>query len=410
MGLRVLASPEGYYLVEHATLSMNRGVFFAILGAAHSLNHSLFLVLPPLLQNIASSLGVSFQTLGLVATVTFFIFGMGALVGGPLSDAIGSVKVTRISIGFAGASSLLFLVSRDVYTFAAAMFLMALWASFYHPTANKLIAQAFRENTGNAMGIHNAAGNLGQILTPTVAFFLGIMVDWRFSFVFFGLLSIVTALVMGRIRLEEERFTTGRRLAIAEFLRLPGFWQILLFNALVGFIFRGVEVFFPTFLSLGRGYTGEFAAVSNSLILAFGTAGQLIGGRGSDRVGPTKVILLAASGILCSLLILLLAPTNLFFVTAFALIYGIAVFAHQPSMTLLVSRVTPLNLMGLSFGVMFFFSFGLGSVGAVVCGWLTDAYGVEAAFWLNAVVAAALLAVTLLIYRTFRGYGGGSGS
>jgi MFS family permease len=388
---------------------MNRGVVFAILGAAHSLNHSLFLVLPPLLQVIASSLGVSFQTLGLVATVTFFIYGTGALVGGPLSDAIGSVKVTRISIGFAGASSLLFLVSRDVYTFAAAMFLMALWASFYHPTANKLIAQAFRENTGNAMGIHNAAGNLGQVLTPTVAFFLGILVDWRFSFVFFGLLSIVTALVMDRIRLEEERFTAERRLAIAEFLRLPGFWQILLFNALVGFIFRGVEVFFPTFLSLGRGYTGELAAASNSLILAFGTAGQLIGGRGSDRVGPTKIILLAASGILCSLLILLLAPTDLFFVTAFALIYGISVFAHQPSMTLLVSRVTPLHLMGLSFGVMFFFSFGLGSVAAVVCGWLTDAYGVEAAFRLNAVVAAALLAVTLLIYRTFRGYGGGSG-
>ncbi|HIH88907.1 TPA: hypothetical protein HA344_06845, partial [Candidatus Bathyarchaeota archaeon] len=51
---------------------MNRDlVTFSILGAAHSLNHSLFLVLPPLLGNIATSLNVSYQTLGLVATVTF---------------------------------------------------------------------------------------------------------------------------------------------------------------------------------------------------------------------------------------------------------------------------------------------------------------------------------------------------
>jgi MFS family permease len=390
---------------------MNRDVVaFTILGAAHSLNHSLFLVLPPLLQNIASSLGVSFQTLGLVATVTFFIYGTGALVGGPLSDAIGSVKVTRISIGFAGASSLLFLVSKEIYTFSAAMFLMALWASFYHPTANKLIAQAFRENTGNAMGIHNAAGNLGQVLTPTVAFFLGVLVDWRFSFIFFGLLSIGTALVMDRIKLEEEHFVPEKRLAITEFLRVPNFWQILLFNALVGFIFRGVEVFFPTFLSLGRGYTGELAAVSNSLILAFGTAGQLIGGRGADRIGPTKILLFAASGVLASLLILLMVPTSFFVVVAFTLVYGVSVFAHQPSMTSLVSRVTPRHLMGLSFGVMFFFSFGLGSVAAVVCGWLTDVYGVEFAFWLNALVAVALLAVTLLIFRTFRDFRRGSGS
>ncbi len=86
---------------------MSRGaVTFGLLGAAHSLNHSLFLVLPPLLGNIASGLGVGFQTLGLVATVTFFIYGTGALVGGPLSDMIGSVKVARISIGLAGLSSL----------------------------------------------------------------------------------------------------------------------------------------------------------------------------------------------------------------------------------------------------------------------------------------------------------------
>jgi MFS family permease len=381
---------------------MNRDlVTFGLLGAAHSLNHSLFLVLPPLLGNIAQGLGVSFQTLGFVATATFLIYGTGALAGGPLSDMIGSVKVARISVGLAGVSSLLFLVCRDIYTFSAAMFLMALWASFYHPTANKLLAQAYPETTGNAMGIHNAAGNAGQVLTPTVAFLLGVLVDWRFSFIFFGVLSMGTAFLMDRISIEEDAPTGRKKLAIGEFLRIPNLWQLLLFNALVGFIFRGVEVYFPTYLRLGEGYSGEFAAIGSSLILFFGIAGQLIGGRGSDKVGPTKIVLGSVVVVLASLLLLLLAPTSYPVVVAFTFLYGVAVFAHQPSMTSLISRVTPRSLMGLSFGVMFFFSFGVGSIAAAVLGWLTDGYGVVYAFWANAIVAVALLGLTLLIYRTF---------
>jgi predicted MFS family arabinose efflux permease len=390
---------------------MNRDIVtFSILGAAHSLNHSLFLVLPPLLSNIAQNLGVSFQTIGLVATVTFLIYGTGALAGGPLSDMIGSVKVARISIGLAGVSSLLFLICREIYVFSAAMFIMALWASFYHPTANKLIAQAFPKTTGNAMGIHNAAGNAGQVLTPTVAFLLGVLIDWRFSFIFFGVLSIGTALIMNRITIEEDAPTGMKKLEIGEFLKIPNLWMLLLFNAFIGFIFRGVEVYFPTFLRLGEGYTGEFAAIGSSLILFFGIAGQLIGGRGSDKFGPTKIILGAVSFVFVSLLLLLMLPTSFYSVVVFTFIYGVAVFAHQPSMTNLISRVTPRRLMGLSFGVMFFFSFGVGSIAAAVLGWLTDGYGVVYAFWANAVVAAALLLLTLLIYRTFRNVSPASGN
>ncbi len=52
-----------------------------LLGLAHSLNHSLFLVLPPLLDDISRDLGTSFQTIGLASTVAFFLYGLGSLVG-----------------------------------------------------------------------------------------------------------------------------------------------------------------------------------------------------------------------------------------------------------------------------------------------------------------------------------------
>ena len=368
-----------------------------LLGVAHSLNHSLFLVLPPLLDNITTDLGASFSTMGLIGTLTFLTYGSGALIGGPLSDRLGSLKVARISIGLGGVMTVLFLFADSVFVFGAGMFLMALWASFYHPTANGLIAKAFTENTGGAMGTHNAAGNLGQVLTPTVAYYLGVTFNWRLSFVFFGALSVATATFLSRIEVDEGE-VSGESQSYLEFVKTPGLWIILIYNVFVGFLFRSVDLFFPSFLSAEKGYTGGLAAIANSAILLLGVAGQLLGGRGSDRLGQTKTLLIASAGMALSLVLLMVLPTGTLGVALFILLYGVSMFGHQPTVTSMVSRLSPRHMMGLAYGVMFFSAFGVGSLSTTVTGYLADKYSLTAAFWLNAGVGVALLAVSVLIY------------
>lgn len=367
-----------------------------LLGVAHSLNHSLFLVLPPLFTTIADDLDASFGTIGFISTITFLTFGSGALIGGPLSDRIGSLRVAQISIGLGGLMSVIFLFANNVTIFGIGMFLMALWASFYHPTTNGLIAKAFPENTGGSMGIHNAAGNFGQVFTPTVAFFLGMTFNWRLSFVFFGAMSVLTALLLNRIEVNEgsmERNTTG----YLEFIKTPGLWIVLLFNVIVGSLFRSVDLFFPSFLSTEKLYTGGLAAIANSMILFFGVIGQLAGGRGSDRYGSQRVLLLASGGMVASLLLLLVLPTNIA-VPFFVFLYGVSMFGHQPTVTALVSKLSPRNLMGLAYGVMFFSAFGVGSISTSISGWLADTYSLTAVFWVNAGLSVVLLLISVVIY------------
>ena len=368
-----------------------------LLGVAHSLNHSLFLVLPPLLDNITTDLGASFSTMGLIGTLTFLTYGSGALIGGPLSDRLGSLKIVRISIGLGGVMTVLFLFADSVFVFGAGMFLMALWASFYHPTANGLIAKAFTENTGGAMGTHNAAGNLGQVLTPTVAYYLGVTFNWRLSFVFFGALSVATAAFLSRIEVDEGE-VSGESQSYLEFIKTPGLWIILIYNVFVGFLFRSVDLFFPSFLSAEKGYTGGLAAVANSAILLLGVAGQLLGGMGSDRLGQTKTLLIASAGMALSLVLLMVLPTGTLGVALFILLYGVSMFGHQPTVTSMVSRLSPRHMMGLAYGVMFFSAFGVGSLSTTVTGYLADKYSLTAAFWLNAGVGVALLVVSVIIY------------
>jgi len=367
-----------------------------LLGVAHSLNHSLFLVLPPLITVIAKDLGASFSSIGFISTLTFLTYGTGALIGGPLSDKLGSLQVARLSIGLAGLMSLVFLVADNVVIFGVGMFLMALWASFYHPTANGLIAKAFPDNTGGSMGIHNAAGNLGQVVTPTLAFFLGVRFGWRISFVFFGVMSMTTALLLDRIEVNEgdlERNPMG----YWEFLKTPGLWIVLLYNIVVGGLFRSIDLFFPTFLSTEKQYTGALAAVANSMILFFGVIGQLAGGKSSDKMGSQKVLLIATLGMVISLVLLMTLPSSLA-VPLFVALYGVAMFGHQPTVTNLISKLSPRNMMGLAYGLMFFSAFGIGSISTSITGRIADAYGLTVAFWMNTGLSVALLLISILIY------------
>ena len=367
-----------------------------LLGVAHSLNHSLFLVLPPLMTTIADDLNTSFGTIGIISTITFLTYGTGALIGGPLSDRIGSLKVAQISIGLGGLMSVVFLFANNVYVFGAGMFLMALWASFYHPTANGLIAKAFPENTGGSMGVHNAAGNFGQVFTPTAAFFLGITFSWRISFVFFGAMSVLTALLLNRIDVNEGSMERNN-MGYLEFIKTPGLWIVLLYNIIVGSLFRSVDLFFPSFLSTEKMYTGGLAAIANSMILFFGVLGQLAGGRGSDRYGSQRVLLITTAGMVVSLGLLMVLPTNIA-VPLFVFLYGVSMFGHQPTVTNLVSRLSPRNMMGLAYGVMFFSAFGVGSISTSITGWLTDTYSLTTAFWFNTGLSIILMIISGVIY------------
>jgi MFS family permease len=368
-----------------------------LLGLAHSLNHSLFLVLPPLLDDISKDLGASFQTIGAASTVAFFLYGLGALVGGPLSDRIGHVRVASVSTGLAGAATVVFLLPGGLTSFTAGLWVVAIAASLYHPTANTLIAKLFPVNTARSMGIHGASGSVGQMFTPAIAYFIGVTFHWRYAFVFFGAVSVLTSILMQRIPSAHEP-QQAERTPLVEVLRVPGLWILILYNVIIGLFQRGVELFFPTFLTLERGFTGQLAAFYASALLFFGAPGQLFGGWAADKYTPRRFLVVASAGMVASMLSLLLLPST-FGVVGFLFIYGVFFFGHQPTMTTLLSNITPGALMGMAYGVMFFFAFGLGSVSTTIAGYLADNFSLEAVFWIMALFSLVTFGISILITR-----------
>lgn len=375
----------------------------ALLGAAHSFNHSLFVIAPPLLTIIMASLGVSNTEIGLVTMIASFIYGAGALVGGPLGDKIGEAKTISICLALSGLSTLIMVAAgftTSIYIYALALISMAVWASLYHPTANSLISKSFKGRVSEAMGLHGVGGTLGTVLTPTIAWFIGATFGWPWAFVTFGVLCMLLSFFfLKNFGKSENRSISGGR--IIDALKIREFWILLIFNVAIGLFMKGVELYFPKYLQtnklIGFGLTeeerGMWASIAFTLVLAVGVPAQWIGGKAADKFGSKKVLIATSTGVCLSLLSLLLFPFPIIGITLFIVLYGLSFYAHQPALNSLTGFCCPQNQRGAVYGIFFFTSFGIGSLSQSIAGYIADNYGgLGTAFYmLTAFALAALL-------------------
>lgn len=375
----------------------------ALLGAAHSLNHSLFVITPPLLSMIMTGLGVTKLEIGLASTIASMIYGAGALLGGPLGDKIGEVKAIAVCLAMAGLPAPLMLVAGfalGFYVYAGTLAFMAFWASLYHPIANSFISKVFRIRVYEAMGMHGVGGTLGIVLAPTVAWFLGASFGWPWAFIFFGALSTILAIVFAKVATHPEAVSrSGTRLF--EALRIRSLSMVLVLNATIGLFMKGVELFFPTYLKEVRGVSDMWASIAYTLVLTFGVAGQWIGGKAASEVGPRKVVIITMAGICCGMVSLLFVPIHIAGIGVFIVLYGLSFYGHQPALNALMGFLAPYDQRGSVFGIYFFTSFGIGSISQLIAGYVADVYGLDVAFYLlTAFAIAALLLSFKLPSRT----------
>jgi len=65
-------------------MNSNEKIILIITGASHLLVHAVMLILPAILLVLKDEFGVGLATLGVVATASQFMFGLGALPAGYL--------------------------------------------------------------------------------------------------------------------------------------------------------------------------------------------------------------------------------------------------------------------------------------------------------------------------------------
>ena len=372
----------------------NSRLLLLLLGAAHSLNHSLLLVLPLFLLTIVEEFGTSVETIGLVWGVSLLIYGAGGIVGGQISDRFGETKTIIAGLALSGISAFIFLFTHNFLELAAGLLFMAAFASLYHPTANSLISKVFHEDMAEAMGIHGTGGNVGYMFAPIIAAVLGGFWGWRSSFIFFGLLSLSLSTLFLKTtpqKLKKTRMSGDIRDAVD----VPGLWTLLAYNMAVGLYYKGVDFIFPTFLEK-KNFSPIVTGFAVSCILGIGILGQWLSGKASDSVGPKKVLVATSIGITLGLIFLQVIPAPIAGVSLFILFYGFSFYGHQPALNSLAGLITPDNLRGTVFGVLFFLSFGLGSLSTAIVGLCANRYSIGSAFYVMMLFSVVALLLSFL--------------
>ncbi|MFQ5836998.1 MAG: MFS transporter, partial [Candidatus Bathyarchaeia archaeon] len=375
--------------------SGSKRILLVLLGAAHSLNHSLFLILPLFLLTIVDEFGTSREMVGFVSGASYFIYGAGGIFGGRLSDRFGEVKTLTAGLALSGASTLIFLVANDLTVFTIGLLFMATFTSVYHAIANSFISKVFQTSMAEAMGIHGTGGNIGYMFAPIIAVALGTIWGWRISFLFFGILSIIVSIFVlkGSPLFVKETRTEPK---IWDVIGIPKLWTLIIFNIAIGLFYKGTEFILPTFLETKELPTLIMASAL-SAIFAVGILGQWMSGKASDIWSSKKVLIATSAGTTLGLLCLLAVPMPVVGILLFILVYGFSFYGHQPAFNSLAGLITPDNLRATVFGLLFFFSFGLGSVSIAIAGVFAERYSLESALYVMTLFSFAAFLLSFLL-------------
>jgi MFS family permease len=131
------------------------------------------------------------------------MFGLGSLPAGRLGDLWGRRVMMVVFFLGIGASGLLIALAAGVWSLAAALTLMGLFASIYHPVGIPMLVQR-ATSPGFTIGLNGLFGNLGIAVAAVLTGFLVKHSGWRTAFVVPAGLAIACGLLFAVLVPREE--------------------------------------------------------------------------------------------------------------------------------------------------------------------------------------------------------------
>lgn len=364
--------------------------------AGHSLVHWFETSIPIFLVVWLSEFDASVTMLGLVVSVGYALFGLGALPGGVLADRFGPKRLILLCLAGMSGSFLVLALATSVYAIAVGLVCWGLAASVYHPAGLALISTGVDER-GTVFAWHGIAGNAGIALGPFAAATLLFVVDqWQLV----AALLAIPGLIAVAYGLKADFDPTAAQdpdvdetdaLSLSEFLSstrvlfTSAFALVFVIIAFEGLFYRGMLTYLPEILrdlpameSITLSASLEGIEPSDYIyvgLLVVGMAGQYAGGKLTDHISAERglIAVFAVLGVL-ALAFVPVMSMGLAAVIALCVVLGFFLFATQPLYQDAVAVHTPADARGLSYGYTYVGKFGIGPASIAIGGYILDAF------------------------------------
>lgn len=374
-----------------------------------------FSIVMPLLAPFAKQYGLSGGQIG----VLFAAFPMCQLVAGPilgrLSDRYGRRPVLIVSQAGTALSFLILGLSSNFTVMLLARMLDGASGG------NILVAQAYvadvtkPENRARGMGLIGMAFGLGFVLGPLLGgLLLELPVDpsWKLKIPFLVAAvfsTIAWVLVLRKLPESLPREADARQAArvisrrgLVDTMTIPGVGRLVLLGSLVVLAFAALEGTFSLFLRERLHWEARGAAFGFSFL---GLISALVQGgfirRLVPKYGEPKLIVAGVATLAVGFVAMALASSTLPLLGA-TLIVGVGQGLASPTVTGLLSRITPVREQGAVFGVLSSAQTLARMANYIVANLLLARQGPAAPFWEAAAIAAVGLGIAVTVARTHR--------
>ena len=353
---------------------------------------------------MASVLGASMLTIGIVEGIAEATAAIVKVFSGALSDYLGKRKFLMISgYALAAFTKPVFPLAHTIGWVFAARFIDRVGKGIRGAPRDALVADITpRELRGAAYGLRQALDSVGAFLGPLLAL---VCMAWFANDIkavlWVAVLPafIAVALLMRYVR-EPERAqtaaTSNTPLAWSDVQRLPfAYWMVVALGA-VFTLARFSEAFLvlrAQDVGLSLGWVPLIMVVMNAVYAGC----SYPAGAAADRMSRSTLLIAGLVVLIAADWVLATAASPL---AAFmgAGLWGLHMALTQGLMSKLVADTAPAHRRGTAFGIYNLMSCGALLLASVVAGALWSAYEAAATFWAGAGFAG-LAALGLLAYR-----------
>ena len=374
-----------------------------LLNVGHAIDHMFLLIFATAVASIAIEFGFSNWTDLMPYSVgAFALFGLGALPAGRLGDLWGRRVMMIIFFVGMGVAALLVALTHNAWQLAAALTLLGVFASIYHPVGIPMLVQNV-PNPGAVIGINGLAGNLGIAVAALVTGLLVKWIGWRAAFVVPGIISIacgaVFAMACPRESVAPSRRKGGKaQVALSPATLVRAFTVMTAAAVASSLLFNFTTNGNAQLLSAGfLGVIEDPAVLGVMLAVIYTVASfaQIVVGRLIDSA-PFKPLQLWMSVIQVPLLIVA-AHTQDWWLFAALLAVMVFVFGSIPFTDAMIVRYVDDRMRSRVAGMRLTVAFGISSLAVWLLGPMVKTIGFSQALWIMAGVAAVRAAIVLLL-------------
>jgi MFS family permease len=341
------------------------------LNISHFLDHFIMLIFAKAAYDSGRHFGMSYDEIIIYGVAGFILFGAVAPLAASLADRFSRSLLLVIYHFGIGLAAILAGLAQTVWQLSAAIGLIGVFASIYHPVGIAMLIKSNRR-IGFRLGINGVFGNMGVAAAPLIAGILLTMGDWRLCFILPGLFCLIYGFAFITALEEEYQQPTQKKQ-----VKKSGFspnWKlalaaVFLSTASGGFVFSAMTFVVPRYFEISMVSISSSVAITGllaSLVYACASFTQIAVGWIIDRVEPKWVLFGIGIG---QIFFIFLTSQFTDYALFFAMLIAMSfVFGQIPITDTILSRYVPDEWRAKALSLKFMLNLVVGAAVLPICG------------------------------------------